>query len=304
MSSTDIVTDNLAVSFPEFGHPTSSALFQEAKRISSRISGPETHAVNTSNGVLSTRVFSPIEFQSSKGEDRIFTGFVDNIPLLVIADEASDVVTSSGAVLSGGGGKAAQEAILGSLEVISDQLKEGLDSPRIYEIIQNGFTHAAAKIKEKNLSGRTTLIISFLYFHGSPKKGGSFPVWYYASIGNGRLSLGSPSRKPTGWTTESNLLTSRDMGTTPTIGANGLPFPPEIGTRVYSPDDFLVGATDGIDGPMVNMWNQKKLLLPNLVEKANPSDASFSHRLVSAFRGLHFSDDAVLGIIVTTNLRK
>lgn len=87
-----------------------------------------------------------------------------------------------------------------------------------------------------------------------------------------------------GKSTESNLLSSSDTGTT-------------------SPGDFIVGAADGIDGPMNNVWNQKKLLLPQLVEKANPSDASFSRRLALTFRGIHFSDDAVLGTIVT-DLRK
>jgi hypothetical protein len=41
-------------------------------------------------------------------------------------------------------------------------------------------------------------------------------------------------------------------------------------------------------------------LLPQLIEQSNPSDASFSHRFANEFRGLRFSDDAVLGSIVTS----
>lgn len=290
------------VSFSEFGKPRTGALITRAKKELglTYVGGPETHVLSRlPQGEVHSRVFQPIEFQRpSKGEDRIFAGYVRQYPVIVVADGVSDVLLGN-QVVSNISGKAAEEAVLGTLEVLNGSLVEGMSGLQVYDLLGEGFQNGSRRLKTKNVEGRTTLLTGFLYSPGD----GELPVWYYGYVGNGSLLLASPERQIRGYTSFSEILSQNSLGETPTIGSDGSSVDPIIGSLAWKSQDFLVSSSDGLEGPREEIWKEEKLFLPQIVEDANPADANFSVRLANRFRPKRFSDDAVMGLIAT-QLRK
>lgn len=296
--------DQMLPTLPEFGKLHFSELLNEARTLHPNISGPEQHVVDRlgDDKVLLARVWAPIELQNpKKGDDRVFTGFVSNnicTPILMVADGASDTQTISGQIVSGGG-EAANIAILASLDVLADRIKPGLDPIAVDDIVRLTFNHAVNKLQEKKIESGTTLLIAYPYIHHR-QTGNPVALWHYGYIGDGRITLLSPSRKVDGRSLPTSLLSAQKFDTTAAVTAKGISVDPVIGTVRYSDNDIMVMASDGIDGPALQLLNKERLFLHDLIQKENRGDADLSLRVAEGLRKYRFSDDATIGILATT----
>lgn len=291
---------------PGFGPPQYPQLLAEAKKISSRLSGPEYRegaaSVSTilSENVMA-RTYAPIEFQQqSKGEDRIFFGSIDKYPIGIIADGASSrLAVGGGSTISGEGGTTAQEAVLGVLEKLNEQLKPGLDSIEVSKTLEAAFAKASQKIAAKQIKGATTLLVSLLYDHQA-KDGSKVPFWHYAYVGDSRIRLLSPERNLDGFSIETRLMTEQKFDTTATVNGTDTSVAPVIGSVQWTRGDLMIMASDGVDGMDNELWEKERINLSYAAQEQGPVDGKFPQRLAKRLSKLYrLLDDGCIGVIAT-----
>lgn len=283
---------------PVFGEPHFPELLKKATETYRPFSGPATTEIETSTGNLAISVPPPLEFQRrGKRDDAGLSGFLrGKYPIVIAADQASGRLENGEVIASSGDGPAAQAAILGLVESMAYSLTDRLDSPRIFDIIRNGFQYAAKKIANNGLLDRTTLQVAFLYFHGDPKSRNLTPVWYSAKVGDGHHLLGSPEHTLNGFCAETELDAVRPMRGTESLGPNSCPFVSMCSTH-YSPNDFLTTITDGMSIGAIQ--NREKTYLSHLVETLDPSSSDFHQRAFEKLKSFPFLDDAAMAVIGT-----
>ena len=300
--------------FPEYGRPTyKHTLDSLVSWRKDLISGPGTRELGDINSseILKTTAYSPIEFQEpNKGEDRIFTGFIgDKYPVIVIADGVTFSTTSSGDVLSGVGGPAAEAATLNVVKRLAD-LKDGLSPVEVQYILKDAFLRAGEAIKHggKNgaaLPGATTLLVGFPYIHrGHPGAMENLALWHYGYVGDGDIVLISKGRKVDGRAIPTYLLTPQKVSSTAAISEEGPAVKPFIGMCEYTPGDGLLMTSDGFDGPNKEYVNKKQLSIPYVLGNDRRDPRLLLSDIAQTFRSLKFHDDGVLGFINTEVVKK
>lgn len=256
---------------------------------------------------LGRRTFRPIEFQHpDKGEDRIFTGNICGFPTILVADG----VTGSG---SGDGREAAEEATITTIETMADMLRPGLNTLEIYSMLETAYKNSSANMKEKKMSGASTLLIGFLYEHKQEDKPPR-RMWYYAYKGNGGIAIISPNRKIRGIPCDTFLVTPQEVGETAAVWAEDDSIAPVIGSVTYTKNDILYVHSDGMS-PMSgwggNNWLIKHKSIANLQTviylqlkdglygKGGTGVVKPDREIADTIKDYPFGDDAVLGIIGT-----
>lgn len=302
-----------SISFENFGHPTSENLWGKAYA-----RGIDPNKVSPEVGIggggefrepreyfVSRRIFRPIEFQQpDKGEDRIYAGNINGFPTVIVADG----VTGSG---SGDGKEAAEEVMLTTMETMAEGLKPGLSTLEVYNMLENAYKNSSSNMKEKKMSGGSTLLIGFLYEHKQENKPPR-RMWYYAYKGDGDIIAISPNRLVDGIPCAQYLVTSQKVRSTAGVSSHVDNIAPVIGSVVYTPNDILYVNSDGFSSMNygMNKWLMKKNianlqaviykeLKDGLSGKGGTGIVKPEREIANTIKDYPFRDDAVLGIIGT-----
>lgn len=226
-------------------------------------------------GAHTARALAPWTY-TAKGEDCVFSGLVGEgrgrggSPCVIVADGASNLTTSSGALAVGGGAAAARLACA----TLRHELHRGLHRHRngssrrpqslegtLHSLLHH-FGEVEATLARHNATGHcpgaTTLLCALLLPLGAQRR----LYWVYGYLGDGELVIISPSRSLSGWPCESWLLTPHSLGDRPLT----LPRPPAmarfapvVGALPYAPGDVLYAASDGIGYLQRHLAQTRKL---------------------------------------------
>jgi len=240
----------------------------------------------------------PFEYSyKGKGDDRIYCGkILEKSPIVIVADGASGRIDkTNNEVIEGGGGEAAEIV----KEEVLKHLNNVLRSPRpnvqtILKHLRQAYEVSVTKLKEHDIPSKTTLLIAFLHEIGTEA------YWFYAFEGDGAIVLMNPKRKMDGKLLRTELLMpGQKMFTTATVSHEGLTIPPVVACMAYEVGDIIYLASDGMDAVDNALYRDKKTFLANYIHDnlREKLDANF---LNEKLLGFQFSDDAVLGLIWTS----
>lgn len=250
------------------GKPTLRDLFSETQRRGLDIIQPLTRSYFIEEGRvdLETCVFEPLEFQlTDKGEDRIFCGRIGDFPITIVADGVSAAETPEGQIITGGGGKTAEETVLSTIKTFSEGLRHGLEPREMYFLLENVFEKAVEDLGGKDIKAGTTLLIALLYRHLPQPGSKPLDLWYYAYVGDGTISLISPKRKIDELPLVTNLLTPQKVEHTAAVSAKGLGVLPIIGSIMHTSGDILYSGSDGLAYITGELRRKKQSPLPWII---------------------------------------
>jgi len=236
-----------------------------------------------------------------KDDDRIFCGTIfQKLPLIIVADGASEYVDKdSNEIIGEGGGQAADVVLDTTKEYLKKTLTQELTLQDVLEHMWQVYRVCATELKERNISSTTTLLIACLYEIAISNNHWS-TFWCYAFEGDGSIVLMNPKRKIDGKILRTELLRpGQKIDTTAIVSYKGTTIPPIVGCIAYEPGDIIYVASDGMDIVEKALLKNDKIFLANYIYD-NLCKNQNAFLLNSSLKDFRFNDDAVLGIIWTS----
>jgi serine/threonine protein phosphatase PrpC len=248
-------------------------------------------------------IFPPFQHTyEGKGEDCVLAGIAANKwPFIIIADGVTGQIDeTSGGVVVGGGGQAAEIVAQAVREFLEDKLQENPGIPSMLKYLREAFQVGTQELNSQGISGATTLLIALLY-ENSVTQESPATSWLYAFEGDGAIVLLNPAREIDGRMLHTKLLAPpQKMDATAAISSKGATVPPVVGCIRYEPGDIVYLASDGMDGFENFLRKEKRIFLANYIWDylSKNQDIKQLHNDLAKFC---FSDDATLGIIWTSD---